>query len=224
MAKGNIGLGIDLKETDLEIQKMILKCFADTISSAITKSVNSIESRLLGILSNCIISSPEYQSVVSGQLRGEFGIVDSHSALLRILNIWLNSIKVIPDPVRVSGSDLIGGLNITAIEADFSDVLSSSSASFVTEKGTKIPWLEWLLTAGTNIVVRDYKVSTNLGNLKNKAVSRTGQAIMVSSSVQFYKVPAQFAGTIDDNMVSRAILGVEDIILDMIQEEVEKHI
>ena len=223
MAKGNIGLDIDLKETDLEIQKMILKCFADTISSAITKRVNSIESRLLGILSNCIISSPEYQSVVSGQLRGEFGIVDSHSALLRILNIWLNSIKVIPDPVRVSGSDLIGGLNITAIEADFSDVLSSSSASFVTEKGTKIPWLEWLLTAGTNIVVRDYKVSTNLNNF-NKASSRTGQAIMVASSVQFYKVPAQFAGTIDDNMVSRAILGVEDIILDMIQEEVEKHI
>jgi hypothetical protein len=69
-----------------------------------------------------------------------------------------------------------------------------------------LPWLQWLLLEGNATIVRNYTVSFGPNRF-----SRTGFALM-RPSLQSWKVPSEFAGTINDNWITRAIDGAESNI------------
>jgi hypothetical protein len=58
----------------------------------------------------------------------------------------------------------------------------------------------------------------------NNPRSRTGSAIMVSSQKINWRVPAQFAGTVNNNWVTRAIERLDDSLLQQIEKELERYI
>jgi hypothetical protein len=80
-----------------------------------------------------------------------------------------------------------------------------------------LPWLEWLLLYGGKIIVRDYRVKMGSNNR-----SRTGMAVMVESSGSNWRVPTEFAGTSNNNWVTRAINKIDNKILDILETELEK--
>ena len=166
---------------------------------------NSIRRGVKPILERALVTQDEYQSMVAqdGKLRAELGVVDSESAMNSLVRDWVRSTHVTVSRPRIVGSRLIGTiLTVRAIQADYQDVLGQAYASYTTEKGQRIPWLEWLLTKGMETFIRQYSVVE-----MPTARSRTGtNTIMLKTEGGGWGVPEEFAGTPANNYATRAVI------------------
>lgn len=214
-------IGLKLLTTQREMKTLILQALVDELKRPLRIAVPHIKSRLKELISISIHSSPEFQSLIGGRLQAELGVPDVYSRLSDMLDIWLNTINVIPSPPAIVGNHIEGGIKIDAIDASFSDVLSLPSASYTTKEGETIPWLSWLMEAGHQFLVRGYKVSFEPQGLAN---SRTGLAVMTVAPDNAWRVPKEYAGTIDNNFITRAVQNIEPRLADIIQQEIESKI
>lgn len=210
---------ISLLEDDSKIRKMILESIKSNIDAAINTTISKIKDPLSQIIKSALISEPEYASLISGQLRSEFGIADVSNVDAAVNNIS-KSIEIVKRNISVVNTGLSGGIDINIINnQDFGGSLNDASA-FVndTERGYSLPWLEWLLLKGNAIIIRSYNVKYG-----QNPRSRSGDAIMIDSSSS-WRVPPQFAGTIRDNWTTRALSRVDKNITSLIQSTFESSI
>ena len=173
----------------------INKGLANIFNKRIFRQANSIESQIKPLVSAALLSSPEIQSLSSGTLRIDFGLTQDPSA--DIVNAITNSLSVQAQKAVASASGIKGGVLITLQPTDYSNLFSLPSAVQITEKGEVLPWLEWLLTLGQQLIIADFGVEYG-------PYGRTGGGRMVEG-VAAFKVNSQYAGTIDNNFITRAI-------------------
>tara|TARA_R100000008_G_C3586611_1_gene172929 strand:- start:2389 stop:3042 length:654 start_codon:yes stop_codon:yes gene_type:complete len=210
-----------LLESQAEINKKIVKQLATSLNSAVMGAVPTIASQIKNLVRTAITSAPEYNELSGGSLQAELGVPSSESRLARILDVWLGSMQISKKPVRASGNRIVGGISISMIKDDFSDVLGTAEASYTTAKGIRIPWLRWLLIAGDETkLVADYVFTedTSFGN------SRTGLGLMRSQRGGRWHVPREFAGTIKNNFVTRALSKLETQVINIMQTEIAKRL
>jgi len=213
-------ISIKLLDSPSVISIKILSAMISHLQPAFTKTQQSLQQVLPKIVKDALVLEPEYASLLSGQLRSELGIPDADSKIDQIFNAWSTNLLVENKPVSIKGSGLFGGFSINIIKSDFSDIISLPAAVVVDNtSGSIIPWLQWLLLEGNQILIRDYKL-----RMGPNSRSRTGNAIMVSSSKDNWRVPPQFAGTINNNWVTRAIDRLDDTVLSYIEKELERHL
>jgi len=213
-----MNFSLKLLESNSEISRKILQELAIYMNKAFNTAIPSISQELKITVKQAIQSQPEYTALVSGQLKYELGI-NSASKIDNIVNIWSNNLSVESKKVTVSGSSLKGSISFGMIKDNYSDVLSSDSASIKdSNTGSVVPWLYWLLLGGGDILVRDYAV-----RIGPNPRSRTGNAIMVSSNKN-WRMPSQYVGTADNNWVYRAISSLDSTIEAMIQKKLEQSI
>ena len=81
-----------------------------------------------------------------------------------------------------------------------------------------MPWLEWLLLKGNQIIVRNYEVK-----IGSNSRSRSGDAIMISSS-ENWRVPPEFIGTNTNNWTTRALSKIEDELNSLIKSKFESYL
>lgn len=203
----DIKLQLRLVTTGAEITREILDRCASEINKRVMTGVmrNNLRHLTQALLESYIMSQPEYESLTqdAGVLRTELGLVDATSKLQSLLRIWVRGVDVVATPATVVGNQISGRIVITAIPADFSDVLGSSFAKYTTDKGDVIPWLEWLLTQGDNIIIATHKAVYDPAKAGS---SRTGHDIMLpTSGGAGWRIPPEFSGTIDNNFVTRAV-------------------
>lgn len=212
-------IDLTILESDTEIIKKILFEIKKHLDSAFNKARQTIINDIKPLIKNLILSEPEYNSLKSGRLRYELGIPNPE-IVDRIIDIWINDIHIINDPIRIASSQIIGGFSLNMIKSDYSDVLASDAAIIIDQNtGSMIPWLEWLLLKGGETLVYHYRVK-----MGPNPRSRSGMAIMVSSK-ENYRIPPQFAGTESNNWVYRAITRLDDrVIQSIVQSAIEKHI
>jgi len=187
-------------------QKIVNACYEDIIKKISNPSlVSRIREGVEGILEEALISQKEYAEMVDndGILRGELGVVDSKSAMDSLIEDWVKTVRVMVKRPIIVGNTLKGAiLSITAIYANYEDVLDKIYASYVTEKGVVINWLDWLLTKGQKILVQKHiSVYRSVGF----KTSRTGNTIMRKSKGRGWGVPMIFSGTLNNNFCTRAI-------------------
>lgn len=212
--------GLRLVENDSQIRKMILESLRDEVSNTINRALPKIQNNIRSIVKQAIENSPEYSSLLKGNLRLELGIPDAESRVNTIINTWISNISIENKPIKVTNNGLSGGFSLAMIASDFADVLALSASSITDESnGYTIPWLEWLLLAGGKVIIKDYIVVFG----SNKA-SRTGYAIMKQSPGNSWRVPPEFAGTVSNNWITRAIDSLDDSITTTIQTEIESYI
>jgi hypothetical protein len=213
-------ISIKLLDSNAVIGTKILSAIISQLQPAFTQTQQALQQSLPKIVKDVLILEPEYASLLSGQLRSELGIPDADSKIDQIFNAWSTNLLVENKPISIKGSGLSGGFSINIIKSDFSDILSLPAAVVVDNtSGSIIPWLQWLLIEGNQILIRDYKL-----RMGPNSRSRTGNAIMVSSSKDNWRVPPQFAGTINNNWVTRAIDRLDDTVLSYIEKELERHL
>jgi len=213
-------ISIKLLDSSSVISAKILGSIISHLQPAFTKTQQALQQILPKIVKEALILEPEYASLLSGQLRSELGVPDADSKIEQIFSAWSNNLVVQNRPLSIKGSGLSGGFSINIIKSDFSDILSLPAAVVVdSTSGSIIPWLQWLLIEGNQILIRDYKL-----RMGPNSRSRTGNAIMVSSTKDNWRVPPQFAGTINNNWVTRAMDRLDDSILSYIEKELERHI
>ena len=202
---------INIVETDKQISDQILSALIPQIDKYLKNSLQSVRKELPGIIKNILINSPEYVSLIGGQLQYEFGIPDPANKLSEIFDIWTNNISINYKAPTASAGKIRASFSVSMIRSDFADVLSSDASLVIDNlRGYSLPWLEWLLLEGNKTIVSKQEVVIG----PNK-FSRTGFAIMRQSN-KSWKVPAQYAGTIRNNWITRAIDDNESIIEDLL--------
>lgn len=211
-------ISLTLLETDSYIQDQILKALAKQVEPALTKTISKITPKIQTLLEEALKEEPEYSSLTSGQLRLEFGIPDV-SAVDSMVKKLAATAKISLNSVSIKSNSLSGGLSLTALEkSSMGGLIGDDSAVVVSEKGQQLPWLQWLLYEGNKPIIRNYEVK--IGSNPN---SRTGMAIMIDSDKN-WRVPPAFAGTLNNNWVTRAVDRVSNSIPKLIQEAFESSI
>jgi hypothetical protein len=181
-----------------DLKKYILDNLSKAINKTLFTNLNTIEKNISSIIIQSIKQQPEYTSLKSGILRHEFGLANTgvvDAILAELENIQIKIIRP-----NVKGDAIEASFIINMIKSNFEDILSSSYASYTTEKGSNIEWLRWLLVEGHNSVVIGYKYIPKISPR-----SRTSKGIMINSESSVYRVSPQFAGTIEDNWITRGL-------------------
>lgn len=152
-----------------------------------------------------ILEQPEVASLsadgVPGELAAQFGLLPGQGE--QVANSIATAvsesvvINVKPFTPKLSGSIELG-IQPTVL----SNVLSIPGGSVVTEKGTTLAWLEWLLTQGDSIIITGYHYDPEVGEYSE---SRSGAGVMKKGEV--FRVPPEYAGDPTDNFITRALTG-----------------
>jgi len=207
-----------LTESNKKIKDDILKIIFNHIDNTINTSLNTIKNKTQDILSLAMKNEPEYSSLKLGQLRMELGI-ENTDVVDSIVDKILQTISV-TKTLKYNSRGLSGGIKITVLsDNELQSIINSSEGNIEDPlRGYSLPWLEWLLTRGVSPIIKNYKVET--GSYPN---SRTGMAIMVRSDSD-WQIPPQFAGTNDNNWITRAFSTCESQILSVIKNAIEQKI
>lgn len=194
-------LSLKLLENNREIEKSILEALLPLTIDFMNNINKNIKNGIINIIKNNIISSPEYDSLVNGELKLELGISDASVKIQQIIDIWVSNTLINYKPPKITNSKIKSSFTVKMIKTNFSDVLNQPAA-FVEDalRGYELPWLEWLLLNGTAIIVDDYEVI-----IGPNPRSRTGYAVMAPSASNGWSVPPQFAGSINDNWITRSL-------------------
>lgn len=208
----NIQIKFNLLESEKEISLNILNALLPRVDRYFKAASKKIRPKLVNIVIEAIKSSPEYQSLVSGDLKAQFGLPDADSRLSSIVSLW-KKIDFIYNPVVVRNNYLSGSFSLNMIRSDFLDVINTEAAVFVTPKGSQLNWLEWLCLEGNKTIIKDYVIE-----LGPNPRSRTNMAIMRGEVSGKWSVPSEFSGTIENNWITRAIDSVTPNIQQAIKE------
>lgn len=203
--------GLKILENNNEITKAILSAMLPDVNAYLNRVINYIKKNLPNVITQIITDTPEYESLVGGQLKYELGLSDADSKVEGLLNIWMNNIEYIYEPPKIINNNIKSNFSANMIRIDFSDVLYSPYAEMEdTIRGYSLPWLQWLLLEGNKVIVPNHSVI-----LGPNPRSRTGNAIMINSKSN-WKIPAQFSGSASDNWITRAIDSAQNEIQSLI--------
>lgn len=209
---------LTLLESDSEISKLILEQIRSTLDSTINKALPNISIQIKKLVIEALKNQPEYSSLLAGTLRAELGLPNV-GVVDQIIIAMTETLTITKNPINVTTKGINGGFKLTMIKRDDIDgLIYTDIASVIDDKGYALPWLEWLLLRGKDILVKNYSVSYT-----SSPYSRSGMAIMVPSSSN-WRVPAQFAGTKTNNWITRAIDSVDKDIYTILQSNIEKYL
>ena len=193
-------ISIKVLESDRVLVARINKALAKEIDKKVRRKAGALKLKLQPIISSALFNSPEINSLRSGVLRFDFGLTGDPGP--QIVNAVVDSIEVKTTPVKGSQSGISGGVKLTMQPSSYSNLLSLPVATQALETEGRIPWLEWLLTAGDSIIIGQYGVEYGSG------LGRSGGAHMVgiaNAPGGPFKVNSSFSGSISDNFITRSI-------------------
>jgi hypothetical protein len=207
-----------LLETDSQISKLIMEDIKKLLENAINKALPEISKDIQSVVGEALRTQPEYSSLMTGTLKAEFGIPDATS-INSVIDALIQTLAIQKSGISVTNRGISGGFVLTMMKSDdMNGIIYTDIASVNDINGYSLPWLEWLLLKGNEIIVKNYEVLYTAS-----PYSRSGMAVMTPSSSS-WRVPVQFAGTEKDNWTTRAINSVEDSVYRIIQSNIEKYI
>ena len=186
-----------LTQTTAQIEKEITKALIKEINYTFKNSLGKMISPIRRIVSSAIESSPVISSLNGGVLRADFGIPKGKDVTSAIAASVASSTVISMKRFSVAGKKISGGLFIYVQPSSFANLLSLSVGEVITEKGTRLPWLDWLLNLGDQIIIADFGV-------EYASAGRSGRGHMTSQARPF-KVNTSFSGTAGNNFITRAL-------------------
>ena len=194
----NYSLIIDERDFYLACNKELLNLVSNAISLIIRKTRNTY----IEIVKSCLRNDPDqtYDALCGGLLRADLGLEDGCTEAEEVVNYIAKSIEL----RKLTGtSTTLGGIKVVILRSGIEPLLEMPFASYVSN-GHEIPWLKWLLTSGSEIVVANYSVIYG----SDFPTSRTGQAIMGKKKTGGggFRIRGEHAGTENVNWITKALL------------------
>lgn len=204
------------------IENRIKRAIADKINISMQAVIKKIRADIAKVIDDAIETCQEVKSLRGGLLQAELGVPsDKVEEIIKYIKTALVTSMVItytPMPLHVGR--LSGRITLKLLPSDFIDnVINANGGSYTTDKGQVIPWLQWLLTLGDKVIVRDFQI-----DYFNTAKSRTGLAVIRKFKGRSWRVPPQFSGVKTDNMITRAIDDVSNYIAYVFEKDVRQAI
>lgn len=204
-------------ESVAAIQQAISLALVTELNKYLVSRVNIVKPKLGELLKAAILASPEVASLGGGKLQSELGVPDATDRINRLVDIWANSIGITFSSAKLTGNKVTAKVTIQAIKSEGEDVLGNDAASYSTSNNQVINWLEWLMLEGDKQIIRGYGIG-----IDSLGLARTGLGqIMIESRSKSWGVPPEFAGTKDDNFITRSIeninMAIDTLIKDTFQ-------
>lgn len=188
-------------------QKAMLQAIAKQANKVFTRLASQVRSKVSLVVKDAVYNSPEMASVRGGTLKLDFGL--TFDPTIAIANAVADSCEVFAEDIKVVAGKITGGLRLNIQPQNYLNVLNIPQAVNVIEDGSELPWLEWLTLYGNQIIIVDFGVKYVDGG-------RTGGAIMVEQTKPF-RVDPNYAGSEQDNFISRAITEIIPELTQIIQ-------
>jgi len=210
-------IGLILPNIAVEFRAGVLKEIRKRINLQMPKIALIMKTKIQVSISDLLKASPEYDSIVNnGSLRAELGL-PSATMIEGVIDQWASNIVVKYKNFRI---------DIGMIEEDFSDVLGLPEAQYIyigrnldgSSKVRRIDWLRWLLMEGSDIIVSGFDFTPVI---PKGGRSRTGLGVMERDR-RGWRVPPEFAGTVNNNFVTRALEDMEAKIDIIARQEITK--
>lgn len=210
---------LNLLDKNIDINKLILNNLKHEVEKIMSKALTSIKQDVQNLVKEALIAEPEYASLKAGTLRAEFGIANVEDVDSAV-QAMVNTAEISYNPIKINSNGLSGGFVLTMIKSDdINGIIYSDVATVKDEaRGYNLPWLEWLLLRGNEVIVQNYSV-----NYTSNLRSRSGLALMIQSNSS-WRVPSNFAGIEADNWTTRAINKISNKIPQIIQSNIENYL
>jgi len=201
MSKGSISLKI--LESNSQIKDKIYEAIVQELNKRVFKNKNNVTTRLQNAVKRWVGAQPEIASLransSAGSLGAQFGLTSGTSDMIAdiITSTVAGSMVVKIQPIKKT---LKGTLEINFQRDDFINLLSLQSGHVLTEKGTDLHWLDWLLIKGDTAIITGYTYIPG-------PLGRSGGGEMNIGGL--WRVPPEFSGTITNNFITRSFKGTE---------------
>jgi hypothetical protein len=205
-------MNIDLKDAVRTIETRMRAAARSEIDRRLRDAEDKIKRDVKSLTRDLLAFQPEILSLKNGRLRADFGIPKDEDPTATIIEAIAESTEVELKMSSSGKSAWVGGLIIYIQPKNFANLLSLAGVTVTTKKGTTIPWLDWLLTAGDRILVTEYHVEYKSGT------GRSGRGHMKENDT--FRVNPSFSGTSDNNFISRAFEGKENELKDIIRNHI----
>lgn len=206
-------MAISLKLTDSSktIENKIKKAIAEELNKIVRKRRAKVLGLAKKAVDGWVSSSPFFASLVSGgvaSIAAEFGITAGNE--LSVANV-IQSAIVDSTNIEVGKftRTLKGGLQIRFQPSNFFNLLALPEGFSVTEKGTNLHWMDWLINKGDQIIVFDYDFQPGLEG-------RSGGGVMIGGGA--YRVNPRYAGVQDNNVFTDMFIGREKDVSKIIED------
>ena len=202
-------------QSNAKLRATMNKLLAKEGNRALKNASKRIKRRVKHIFYDAINDCPEILELsgFDGKLRKDFGL--SSDPTPEIIDDIVDSAFVEVKRITSSGGTFKGGLTVGLHPSAYANLLGLPQASQLTEKGVLLPWLEWLLFKGDQIIVQNYGVEYGAG------FGRSGGARMSEDEPPF-KVDPRYAGTVESNFITRAIIPFMPAINRVVKEELTR--
>lgn len=199
---------IKLTESNRVIESKIIHEARKVATPRLRKGYLIVKDLLPKLIKERITEDPVWQSLMSGRLRQELGLINPQRQLNDLLQEILSE-RSIPRPELLTLSNsknVLGRMTFWAVPSDYQSLISSDAAYYysVSRRGkTKIEWVRYLLTSGN----RPIFFNTRIQYFKKQTPkSRAGFALMKRAKGQSYKLGE---GTQNNNFLKKAMKDVE---------------
>ena len=191
-------LSLKLTDNVKILQDKINRGIADHINALFVSNERYTENQVLDLVGVWIRSQPEMVSLaLSGDdnsLAGHFGLPagTANSVANTIVTSIQQATRVV---VKKVDNKLNGGLILECQPSNFANLLGLPTG-YTEVTGGSLHWLKWLLESGHKTLIVDYHYTPASG------FGRSRLGVMTKGGA--WRVPPEFAGTIEDNFVTRA--------------------
>ena len=195
------------------IEAMRAKVAKEGYPKKIDKVAGDIHTKISDLIKGALLSSNEFNSLINGKLRADFGLDDEKVSLIPTILIDLFEVYYQDEEVK-NPKDIFAIKFIVRVRDEDDPYVQSAfmRAHYTSEKsGEIIQWLKWLMFSGGEIINETYKVRLADG------LGRSGMAIMITGANFAFKVDGEFSGTETSNFVTRAIDTVKGEIISILR-------
>jgi hypothetical protein len=214
-----VRISAKILESDKQVRTLILNSLLSEVNKTIQKSLPIINLSIQKIVAKALRDEPEYLSLKTGTLRYELGIANPNS-IDELVQALVETGQIDNKNTKITNYGISGGFVYKMIgKQDLQAITLSSNARVIDlQRQYSLPWLEWLLFEGSSPIVKNYEVV-----LEPSTYSRTGGALMKRSNTN-WRVPPQYAGTITNNWITRALSTCEKQVVAIIQSTIKSNI
>lgn len=204
---------MEIIQSNAKLRATMNKLLAKEGDKALRNASPRIKRRVKNVVLGAIASCDEIRELSSGSLKYDFGLTTDPTD--EIISAIVNSVYVEVRKITSSGGRFNGGITILIQPSGYQNLLSLPVAQQEIEDGSSLPWLSWLLTRGTKIIIANYGVLEGVG------FGRSGGAKMTKKEAPFM-VNTKYSGVPEDNFITRALEPHQSTISKIIKEELTR--
>jgi hypothetical protein len=215
-------MSLKLVLTDKQFSDKVYFLLAKTINPRIEKAINPIQNRIRELMvsklrSSSIVDELSGYSISDGSLALDFGLTPelSQAAVSQMLEAIRASVSV---QLTRGGKLFTKGFSGISIRIDPVGSIEGIPAGSYNSNGHIIDWMDWLLNKGSQVVVNGFET---VFTVEYDANSRSGFGFMIPTGNSF-RVDPKFAGTKDNNFLTRIVSDSLREIENIVKEEMNK--